>query len=900
MDPRVQARLDAQDKLLITMREEVTAMGERVASVDGLPAWRSAVELNVMEMQKLLHTKTGETQAAVDVQEMTMAEHKAKAEELEEKVKEVQEAVEGLERKMTENQTDMGKMLEMKAEETKEAVKVMEELMEGYKEKIEGMEVKEKEAPKEPEAATTKTEDQREAKGDKRRKVEEHVLVDRKGIGSLEKWGGGEGPGKQEFDTWHFEVLNALSDVSNRFPRLLKWLERNPKDVSLADWDEFKEKNGDIEESDMGEPRWQWMADQLYSLMSRKTAGDAQAIVRSLEHSDESDEEDEIGGGLVNPLRGLLAWQRVHREATGWNTAKKRALNSAVHFPTRATSYEEVPRAIEEWTLRRRKFERLERTKLADSTAMGALRMIIPEKLAEKALTVQNTVDSEAELKKYILGQCFENRGGNLGKGPNLNAMEQKDENEDQGGGEELYMAYKGGGKAGGGKGGKSSGAAWFEGLCNFCGVYGHSKARCRKLDGIMQAHRDREAKGEGKGDEKGKGWKGGGWNDGAGKGGGWYDGAGKGGGHKGGQQMYGKGYHGGGWKGGKSGSKGKGKKGLNLSVGELFHTAADDWGIQEEEWPWETYLNSLDCGGCGTADSFECVPCGPAGMTDDCCKATRTSPPRSRVGPDDGSDAETSGPHAQMECEWMKPRRPAPRRRAPMKMLGSLHNRFEFPSLEEASYTEKAMPPRISALENGGEKRIKGKNRWRKMQMDEESFDEMLAPLTIEEEIQELQKDVPLNTLPWKEVGRQYSRVRTVMDSGAAESVGPPEMAPHLKIRPSVGSQRGQHYISASKQRLPNLGQQTLHAVTEDYQSAAMTFQIAEVSRPLSAVGEITDKGNVVVFGPRGGFILNLETRKQTRFGREGGIYVMDLWIESPEGCTQEGRTTTFPRQGS
>ena len=123
--------------------------------------------------------------------------------------------------------------------------------------------------------------------------------------------------------------------------------------------------------------------------------------------------------------------------------------------------------------------------------------------------------------------------------------------------------------------------------------------------------------------------------------------------------------------------------------------------------------------------------------------------------------------------------------------------------------------------------------------------------------------------------------------------------MAPHLKIRPSVGSQRGQHYISASKQRLPNLGQQTLHAVTEDYQPAAMTFQIAEVSRPLSAVGEITDKGNVVVFGPKGGFILNLETRKQTRFGREGGIYVMDLWIENPVGGEGEGETSTFPRQG-
>ena len=183
-----------------------------------------------------------------------------------------------------------------------------------------------------------------------------------------------------------------------------------------------------------------------------------------------------------------------------------------------------------------------------------------------------------------------------------------------------------------------------------------------------------------------------------------------------------------------------------------------------------------------------------------------------------------------------------------------------------------------------------------------DESLEALLAPFTIDEEIREFQKqetagsDQPLHALPWKATGEQYNRVRTVIDSGAAETVGPPEMAPHLKVRPSAGSERGQHYISASKQRIPNLGQHTLHALTDDYSPAAMTFQIAAVSRPLTSVGELCDSGNVVAFGPKGGFIQNVASGHKTRFPREGGIYVMDLWIKTPEGT----ETTTFPGRGS
>ena len=121
-------------------------------------------------------------------------------------------------------------------------------------------------------------------------------------------------------------------------------------------------------------------------------------------------------------------------------------------------------------------------------------------------------------------------------------------------------------------------------------------------------------------------------------------------------------------------------------------------------------------------------------------------------------------------------------------------------------------------------------------------------------------QDPLPLHSLPWRdESDPQWVRIETVMDSGAAESVAPPNMAAGVAIEESPGSKRGQHYISASKERLPNMGQQRMKVMTNEGNDSRVLFQSAEVSRPLTAVSATCDAGNVVVDG-RGGFHPNHE----------------------------------------
>jgi hypothetical protein len=137
------------------------------------------------------------------------------------------------------------------------------------------------------------------------------------------------------------------------------------------------------------------------------------------------------------------------------------------------------------------------------------------------------------------------------------------------------------------------------------------------------------------------------------------------------------------------------------------------------------------------------------------------------------------------------------------------------------------------------------------------------------------------------------WTRVRSVMDSGCGRSVAPPGMCPTYPIMESEGSKRGQEFVSASEDTIPNLGEQLLVVELDGGDESLLKYQIADVSRALNSITEICDGGHVdyghhVVFGLRGGMIVNLETGKQTPFEREKNIYCLDYWAKP------------FTRQGS
>ena len=130
----------------------------------------------------------------------------------------------------------------------------------------------------------------------------------------------------------------------------------------------------------------------------------------------------------------------------------------------------------------------------------------------------------------------------------------------------------------------------------------------------------------------------------------------------------------------------------------------------------------------------------------------------------------------------------------------------------------------------------------------------------------------------------RNWVKVDSVMDSGAAAPVAPPSMLPKVKIEPSPGSVRGQNFTSASKHKLKNLGQQRINAVTEEGDPTSVLFQIADVSKPLVSVAPLCERGNRVIFGKAGGVGQNLTTGNEIPFHRRNGIYILSLWLMDSE----------------
>ena len=93
-------------------------------------------------------------------------------------------------------------------------------------------------------------------------------------------------------------------------------------------------------------------------------------------------------------------------------------------------------------------------------------------------------------------------------------------------------------------------------------------------------------------------------------------------------------------------------------------------------------------------------------------------------------------------------------------------------------------------------------------------------------------------------------------------------------------------------------MGQKLLNVQTDEGKDRQVLYQIAEVSRPLTSVSSLCDKGNWGVYTSQGGFIINCQTGEKDRVLRQGSIYELGLWIKDDENRGNP-QPSSFPRQG-
>eukprot|EP00973_Karenia_brevis_P021533 2959621-Karenia_brevis.AAC.1 len=94
-----------------------------------------------------------------------------------------------------------------------------------------------------------------------------------------------------------------------------------------------------------------------------------------------------------------------------------------------------------------------------------------------------------------------------------------------------------------------------------------------------------------------------------------------------------------------------------------------------------------------------------------------------------------------------------------------------------------------------------------------------------------------------------------------------------------------GTTYVGADGSKIPNKGERTVNAITEDGVDTSMKFQVCPVTKPLGSVSKMVKTGHKVVFDDpdsgEGSYIQNKVTGRKTYLRHENGIFMLDVWVK-------------------
>jgi hypothetical protein len=123
------------------------------------------------------------------------------------------------------------------------------------------------------------------------------------------------------------------------------------------------------------------------------------------------------------------------------------------------------------------------------------------------------------------------------------------------------------------------------------------------------------------------------------------------------------------------------------------------------------------------------------------------------------------------------------------------------------------------------------------------------------------------------------WEKITVTIDSGAVDSVGPRTMATDLPIKDTPASRAGLKYRAANGTTIDNLGEKSIQGITRQGKKVGMTFQVADVTKPLGAVRAMLAAGNKVVFESGNSYIQDKTRTIKTPIEERNGAFVFDIW---------------------
>ena len=125
-----------------------------------------------------------------------------------------------------------------------------------------------------------------------------------------------------------------------------------------------------------------------------------------------------------------------------------------------------------------------------------------------------------------------------------------------------------------------------------------------------------------------------------------------------------------------------------------------------------------------------------------------------------------------------------------------------------------------------------------------------------------------------------EWEELELAVDSGATETVVNENMVATVEVKDGAASRRGVQYEVANGTKIPNLGEKTFTAVSDEGSKRRITAQVCDVNKALLSVKRMTDAGNRVVFDSEGSYVEDKQTRERMWLKEEGGMYVLKVWV--------------------
>ena len=143
----------------------------------------------------------------------------------------------------------------------------------------------------------------------------------------------------------------------------------------------------------------------------------------------------------------------------------------------------------------------------------------------------------------------------------------------------------------------------------------------------------------------------------------------------------------------------------------------------------------------------------------------------------------------------------------------------------------------------------------------------------------------------PVSEANNGWFQIEVTVDSGACDTVMPLSMCEGIDVIPSLASLRGMNYEVANGQLIPNLGERRCEIITPgSKRHKSITFQVADVHKPLLSVSSVASMGYECILNKDGGWLINRAAHEAIPLQRKGNMYVFTCWL----------RKSPFGRQGS